>query len=43
MLSRFDVYSFGAFLHNYWCCKQEKLKIGEMQKTQLATPLTYSV
>ncbi len=26
MFTTFDVYSFGAFLHDYWCCKQGKIK-----------------
>jgi hypothetical protein len=38
MLTRLNVYSFGAFLHDYWCCKQDKLKTGEMQKTVSHTP-----
>jgi hypothetical protein len=33
MLTRFDVYNFGAFLHDCWCCKQEKLKTGEVLRT----------
>jgi hypothetical protein len=24
---------FGAFLHDYWYCKQKKLKTGEVQRT----------
>ncbi len=35
MLTRFDVYCFGAFFHDYWCCKQENLK-QEKSSEQLA-------
>ncbi len=33
MLTRFDVYNFGAFLHDSWCSKHEKFKTGEVLRT----------
>jgi hypothetical protein len=37
MFTTFDVYSFGAFLHDYWCCKQGKIKKGEVRRTDSRT------
>jgi hypothetical protein len=37
MFTTSDVYSFGIFLHGYWCCKQKKIK-KEKCGEQLAAP-----